>query len=102
MMEQILSGVTMRKYGRSLEAAPAEVKTSTESGAACHGCLWRDQGAGEGIPLTAARDLDISVVLVDGTRLGGHVLLVALGIDADGHKHVVGVVEGRRRAHRFV
>ena len=95
MMEQILSGVTMRKYGRSLEAAPAEVKTSTESRSSVSRMfVARTKEQVKAFLSRPLGDLDISVVLVDGTRLGGHVLLVALGIDADGHKHVLGVVEG--------
>ena len=45
--------------------------------------LWRPLG-----------ELDLRVVFMDGTRLGEHVLLTALGIDSGGHKHVLGVVEG--------
>src|SRR3989442_12670723 len=32
--------------------------------------------------------------MLDGTGMGDHVLVVALGIDAKGHKHVLGVTEG--------
>src|SRR5260370_3916848 len=37
---------------------------------------------------------DFPVLLIDGTVLGDHVLLVAMGIEADGSKRVLGVVEG--------
>jgi transposase-like protein len=39
-------------------------------------------------------DLDLPVIMLDGTGMGEHVLVVALGIDAKGHKHVLGVTEG--------
>jgi hypothetical protein len=32
--------------------------------------------------------------MIDGVTIDNHVLLVALGIDADGKKHVLGVREG--------
>jgi len=38
--------------------------------------------------------LDLAVVMLDGVHVHEHVLLVALGIDADGQKHVLGVREG--------
>ena len=34
------------------------------------------------------------MILLDGVCLAEHVLIVALGIDTDGHKHVLGLVEG--------
>jgi putative transposase len=45
--------------------------------------LGRDLGA-----------LDLGVLMIDGVHIEEHVLLVALGIDADGKKHVLGVREG--------
>jgi transposase-like protein len=37
---------------------------------------------------------DFPVLMIDGTVLGDHVMLVAMGIEADGMKRVLGVVEG--------
>ena len=39
-------------------------------------------------------DLDIVVLLVDGIRAGDHMVLVAIGIDKEGRKHVLGLQEG--------
>jgi len=39
-------------------------------------------------------ELDLPVVLIDGTGMGEHVLVTALGMDSTGKKHVLGVVEG--------
>jgi transposase-like protein len=38
--------------------------------------------------------LELGVVMIDGIHIDEHVLLVALGIDAEGKKHVLGVREG--------
>ena len=38
--------------------------------------------------------LDLGVLMIDGVHIDKHVMLVALGIDADGKKHVPGVREG--------
>ena len=45
--------------------------------------LGRDLGA-----------IDLVVLMIDGVYIEEHVLLVALGIDVDGKKHVLGVREG--------
>ena len=39
-------------------------------------------------------DLDLRVVLIDGILFRDHVILIALGVDADGKKHVLGLREG--------
>ena len=38
--------------------------------------------------------LDLAVLMIDGIVIADHVMLVALGIDSDGKKHVLGVREG--------
>ncbi len=47
-------------------------------------------------------DLDLPVVMIDGIYLAGSVILVALGIDARGHKHVLGLHEGSTENTRVV
>ena len=46
--------------------------------------------------------LDLPVVMIDGIYLAGSVILVALGIDAQGHKHVLGLHEGSTESTRVV
>jgi transposase-like protein len=38
--------------------------------------------------------IDLGVLMIDGIHIDEHVMLVVLGIDADGKKHVLGVREG--------
>jgi putative transposase len=47
-------------------------------------------------------DLDLPVVMIDGIHFRERVVLVALGIDAKGHKHVLGLREGSTEATRVV
>jgi transposase-like protein len=47
-------------------------------------------------------ELDLPVVMIDGMHLGEHVTLIALGIDAQGNKHVLGLHEGSTEATRVV
>lgn len=40
------------------------------------------------------RQLDLLVIYLDGIETDDHTIVVALGIDADGHKHPLGLAEG--------
>ena len=42
------------------------------------------------------------VVMIDGLRVAGHLVVGALGIDAYGHKRVLGLVEGATENHTVV
>lgn len=46
--------------------------------------------------------LDLPVVMIDGICVADSVILVALGIDAKGHKHVLGLREGSTESTRVV
>jgi transposase-like protein len=39
-------------------------------------------------------DVDVRIVVIDGMAFREHTVLIALGIDADGKKHVLGLREG--------
>ena len=39
-------------------------------------------------------ELDLLVIQIDGLHVGDHVLVAAIGVDGDGDKHVLAVVEG--------
>jgi len=39
-------------------------------------------------------DLDLLVIYADGVQFGGHHVIVAVGVDSDGKKHVLGLAEG--------
>jgi transposase-like protein len=94
-MEQMLVGVSTRSYDRSLEPLPEPLPTRGTSKSAVS---RRFVAATEaqmrdwlGCDLGA---LDLAVLMIDGVHVADHVLLVALGIDAAGRKHVLGVREG--------
>lgn len=94
-VEQMLVGVSTRRYARSLEPVPDDVAVRGTSRSAVSRrfvaaterqmdeWLGRDLGA-----------IDLVVLMIDGVHVADHVLLVALGIDSDGKKHVLGVREG--------
>jgi len=38
--------------------------------------------------------LDLLVIQIDGLKVGDHLLVAAIGVDGEGHKHVLGIAEG--------
>lgn len=94
-IEQILAGVSTRKYGASLEAIPEGLQAGmTSSSSVSRRFIAMSRRRVEEFLSRSLDDQDLPVILLDGTSFGEHVLVLALGIDADGHKHVLGVVEG--------
>jgi transposase-like protein len=94
-VEQMLVGVTTRRYARSLEPLPADLPSRGTSKSAVSrrfvAATERQMAEWLGRDLGA---LDLGVLMIDGVYIDERVLLVALGIDADGKKHVLGVREG--------
>ncbi len=43
---------------------------------------------------TDLSELDLIVIQIDGIHVGDHVLIAAIGVDGEGEKHVLGVIEG--------
>jgi transposase-like protein len=94
-VEQMLVGVATRKYDRSLEQVPPDVKTRGTSKSAVSRRF---------VAATTARlaewfnrslsDLRLAALMIDGIVCGDHTILVALGIDESGVKHVLGLTEG--------
>lgn len=94
-VEQMLIGVATRKYHRSLEQAPARVRTRGTSKSAVSRRFV--EATTEGVEQMLASRLDdiaLSSLMIDGLHVDEHVVLVALGIDTDGRKHVLGLQEG--------
>ena len=44
-------------------------------------------------------ELDLLVIQIDGLHVGDHVLVAAIGVDGNGDKHVLAVVEGATEEH---
>ena len=88
-------GVSTRRYARSLEPLPQEVafhgiSKSTVSERFVVGTQRR-------LAELMRRDLSglkLVALLIDGVHFAEHVVLVAVGIDGQGNKHVLGLREG--------
>jgi transposase-like protein len=93
-MEAIACGVSTRKYGRSLEPLAAVDERSTSKSAVSRRFVALSQKqmtAWLSAPLSA---LDLRMLVIDGIVFHDHTVLIVLGIDADGTKHVLGLREG--------
>ena len=95
VVEQMLVGVSTRKYKRSLESAPGATapKSVSRSSVSRH-FVERTGRAVEEVLARPLSALDLPVLMIDGKNFGDHVLVVVLGIDRSGRKHVLGVAEG--------
>lgn len=84
-VEQMLVGVSTRSYARSLEPMPDDVSTRGTSRSAVSrrfvAATEKQMAEWLGRDLSA---IDLVVLMIDVVYVDEHVLLVALGIDADG------------------
>jgi len=94
-LEAIAIGVTTRKYRRALDPLPAGIDERAVS---------KSSVSRRFVALTSAQlttwlaqpldDLDVRILLIDGLHFRDHVILVALGVDSQGQKHVLALREG--------
>jgi putative transposase len=94
-LEQMVVGVSTRKYARSLEGLPASrISCSVSRSSVSRRFVARTRQQIAQLLSESLEGRDFPVLMIDGTVLGDHVLLIAMGIEADGSKRVLGVVEG--------
>ncbi|WP_374348978.1 IS256 family transposase [Phenylobacterium sp.] len=102
-MAAVAAGVSMRRYGCTLEPLPAQEKAvSTSKSATSRRFVALSE---EQLAQWLSRSLsgvDLPVVMIDGIHFRDRVILMALGIDAQGNKHVLGLREGSTEATRVV
>ena len=97
------AGVSMRRYAGTLDKLPEPEEPSSVS---------KSSVSRRWVALTEAQlhewlcaplgKLDLPVVMIDGIHFRDRVILVALGIDSRGNKHVLGLREGSTEASRVV
>lgn len=94
-VEQMLVGVSTRKYARSLEPVAEGVTTrGTSRSAVSRRFVAATQEQLDTWMATDLGGLELVAVMIDGLAFREHVVLCALGIDASGQKHVLGLQEG--------
>lgn len=95
VVEQMLVGVGTRQYGRSLEPAGSAVVTrGTSKSAVSRRFVVKTTAQLEAWRTTPLDGLDLVALLIDSVQIADHCIVVALGVDATGHKHALGLWEG--------
>ncbi len=94
-VEQMVLGVSTRKYVRSIEPAPPGLKSRGTSKSA----VSRRFVAATREKLSEMMSSDLSklalcAIMIDGIHIDKHLVLLALGIDIHGEKHTLGLYEG--------
>jgi len=92
VLEILMHGVSTRSYRAVLPEVAEAVGVSKSS-------VSREfiDASEEALKALAARrfdDRDLLILYLDGLVFGAHHVLSAIGVDADGRKHVLGLVEG--------
>ncbi len=94
-MEQMVVGVSTRRYARSLEPLPQALSVRGLSKSAVSERFV--VGTQRRLAELMRRDLSglkLVALLIDGVHFAEHVVLAAVGIDASGEKHSLGLREG--------
>jgi len=96
-MERMLAGVSTRRYPTALEPvgeAVQEVSRSTSKSAVSRKFVAMTESALADLLGKDLSELDLVALMIDGVYFAEHLCVVALGIDIDGTKHPLGLVEG--------
>jgi transposase-like protein len=95
VVEQMLVGVSTRQYARSLEPIGRDMTSrGTSKSAVSRRFVVQTTAQLEQWRSRSLADLDLVALLIDGLHVGDHCLVAALGIDATGQKHVLGLWDG--------
>lgn len=94
-LNAVACGISSRKYARSLDA----LSESVEERATSRSAVSRRYVAMTAKQLTTwlttpLGERHFPIVMIDGIHLGDHLVLIALGIDEEGRKQVLGLREG--------
>ena len=96
-MEKMLGGLSTRRYPVGLEPVgePGRATSrSTSKSAVSRKFVAMTQTALADLLAADLTGLDLVAVMIDGVYFADHLCVVALGIDIDGTKHPLGLVEG--------
>lgn len=95
VLQQILLGVSTRGYDRSIEAAPPRTRSyGTSKSAASRHVVARTEARMREHLAKRLDGLDLVAMFVDGIEVGGHSVIAALGVVADGAKVPLGLWVG--------
>jgi len=102
-LASMAAGVSTRRYARTLdELPPPDEPRSVSKSAVSRRWVALTQAQLDDWLSCSLAEMDLPVVMIDGIHFHERVILVALGIDAKGDKHVLGLREGSTESTRVV
>ena len=102
-MASIAAGVSTRRYAGTLDELPEpDEPLSVSKSSVSRRWVALSQAQLHEWLSGSIKELDLPVVMIDGIHFRDRVILVALGIDAKGNKHVLGLREGSTESTRVV
>ena len=96
-MERMLAKLSCRRYRAGLEPVGSEVSAHARGisrSAVSRRFVHSTETALAELLAGDLQGLDLVAIMIDGVRFGGHLCVVAMGIDADGVKHPLALEEG--------
>ena len=94
-LNAVACGISSRKYARSLDPLPDEMEDrSTSKSSVSRRYVAMTTKQMTSWLTTPLGDRHFPIVMIDGIHLGDHLVLIALGIDPEGKKQVLGLREG--------
>jgi putative transposase len=96
-MERMLAGLSTRRYAVGLEPVgqrTEQAATATSKSAVSRRFVAATETALAELLAADLSPLDLVALMIDGVHFGEHCCVVALGIDIDGVKHPLALVEG--------
>ena len=102
-MNAVACGISGRKYARSLDPLPEDMEErSTSKSSVSRRYVAMTTKQMTTWLTTPLGDRHFPIVMIDGIHLGDHLVLIALGIDFEGKKQVLGLREGNTENGRVV
>jgi len=102
-MNAVACGISGRKYARSLDPLPEDMEErSTSKSSVSRRYVAMTTKQMTTWLTTPLGNRHFPVVMIDGIHLGDHLVLIALGIDFEGKKQVLGLREGNTENGRVV
>jgi putative transposase len=94
-LNAVACGISSRRYARSLDPLPEEIEDrSTSKSSVSRRYVAMTTKQMTSWLTTPLVDRHFPIVMIDGIHLGDHLVLIALGIDTEGQKQVLGLREG--------
>lgn len=94
-LNAVACGISNRKYARSLDRLPESIEErSTSKSSVSRRYVAMTARQLTNWVTTPLGDRHFPIVMIDGIHLGDHLVLIALGIDVEGKKQVLGLREG--------